>query len=246
MRGGTPEGIPSQIFAIGGGELDTRETFEVDNLIVNSSGRARPWTICVPAASNDSPETCNAFGMVYGDALRCRTDYLRLIKGEPGGDDYQRKISRNEIFYFPDGDLDVLMGSLNQFGVIDELRTAYARGAVFAGVGAGAAALGQIGFMGKGSAIPGVGLETVGIGCLPQGMELSDSEAATKFGNQPYPSFILEYMTTLHVQNGKFRMLTREPGGKAHVVVRQEVSKVESKLDFESLSQVSLSGKAGP
>jgi hypothetical protein len=243
MRGGIPEGITSQIFAIGGGDLVTRETYEIDNLIVNASGRARPWTICIPAASNDSPEICDAFGTIYGDSLRCRTDYLRLIKGEPGGDDFKRKISRNEIFYFPDGDLEVLMEALGSFGVIEELRSAYARGAVFCGVGAGGAALGQMGFKGNQSVVPTLGLEKVGIGCLPEKVRASDPSAATKFKGLSYPGFILAYMTTLHIRTGKYRLLTNGTGGPTPLVVGDETLDVASKVEFELLDSLMGKGK---
>lgn len=243
MRGGTPEGIPSQIFAIGGGELITRETFRIDNLIVNASGRARPWTICIPAASYDSPDVCQAFGTIYGDALKCRTDYLRLIKGEPGGDDFRRKIGRNEIFYFPDGELDVLMEAMERHGVVDELRAAYARGAIFCGVGAGGAALGKIGFKGNSKPKAGLGLGQVGIGCLPEKMKLSNAEVGEKF-KESFPSFVLDYMTTLHVDGDKYRLLTESPKGTARVVVRGEVTEIQSRIEFESLAHLSTLTKS--
>ncbi len=241
MRGGTPEGITSQIFAIGGGDLVTRETYEFDQLIVAASGRARPWTLCITAASSDSPDACNAFGNIYGDSLRCRTDYLRVIKGEPHGDDYQRKISRNEIFYFSDGDLSTLMENLSQYDILDELRKAYRRGAVFCGVGAGAAALGKIGFVNDGKLCDAIGVVDLGIGTVAEGKSMLVTEAESKFGKQDCPGFVLDYMTALHVKESAYRIITPSSKGVAYSVVNGSAQEIASSLEFADLEALTVS-----
>jgi hypothetical protein len=247
LRGGIPEGITSQIFAIGGGELVTRETYEIDKLIVQASGRSRPWTLCITAAANDSPEACDAFGNIYGDSLRCRTDYLRLLKGEPGGDDYKRKIARNEIFYFSDGDLETLMNAIADHGIADDLRTAYNRGAVFCGVGAGAAALGKLGFAVKSADKPtvanGIGVVEVGIGCFGEGQTGRTSDAVEAFAGQSVPCFVLEHMTTLHVVEHDYRILAGDKGG-AVCVAGGQVREVASAVDFERIESLAATAPA--
>lgn len=246
MRGAVPQGITSQVFAIGGGELVTRETYEFDQLIVSSSGRARPWTLCIPAAAEDSRDTCGAFGNIYGDGLRCRTDYLRVLKGEPGGDDFQRKIVRNEVFYFTDGDLDTLMNAIHKFEIAPYLQEAYDRGAIFGGVGAGAAALGLLGFGGeKGSPVEGLGVVNVNIGTLPEGKKFKAGDAVSAFSAKPkVPGFVLGHMMALNVKGNDFRILSNQPKGTVNCVVNGEVLEVQSSVDYAGLDTLSKGAKA--
>lgn len=244
MRGAVPQGITSQVIAIGGGELVTRETYEFDQLIVSSSGRARPWTLCIPAAAEDSRDTCGAFGNIYGDGLRCRTDYLRVLKGEPGGDDFQRKIVRNEVFYFTDGDLETLMNAIHKYEIAPYLQEAYDRGAIFGGVGAGAAALGLLGFSGqKSSTVEGLGVVNASIGCWPEGTKFKASDAVSAFAAKPKsPGFVLGHMTALNIKGNDFRILSNSSAGTTHCVVNGDVVQVQSSVDYASLD--SLSGTA--
>lgn len=246
MRGAVPQGIVSQVIAIGGGDLVTRETYEFDQLIASSSGRARPWTLCIAAAANDTPEACNAFGNIYGDGLRCRTDYLRVLKGEPGGDDFQRKIARNEVFYFSDGDLSLLMEAIEKFELAPYLQEAYDRGAIFGGVGAGAAALGLLGFTGeKGVAVPGLGVAPVGIGCLSEGMSYNAKDASTSFKDQAKnPGFVLGHMTALNILGSDYRILSQQPNGSANCIVGGQSVEIASSVDYAPLHSLSSGTKA--
>lgn len=234
LRGGVPEGITSQIFAVGGGELVTRETFDFDKLVVEASGRSRPWSLCITAASNDDPETCNAFGNVYGDALRCRTDYLRIFKGEPDGDDYKRKIARNEIFYFSDGDARQLADALSQFEIAQTLREAYQRGAIFCGVGAGAAVLGVFGIEPDGDILQGLGLEDIGIGYVSERLDASSAQLDNA-AHQNFPTVILPYMTALNVTENRFRIIGNRPEG-AMTLYKGETKRLANALEYADIS----------
>lgn len=245
MRGAVPQGITSQVFAIGGGELVTRETYEFDQLIVSSSGRARPWTLCIPAAAEDSRDACGAFGNIYGDGLRCRTDYLRILKGEPGGDDYQRKIVRNEVFYFTDGDLNILMEAIHKYEIAPYLQEAYERGAIFGGVGAGAAALGLLGFSGETTSVEGLGLVNVSVGTVAEGKTYQGADAVSAFSAKAKaPGFVLGHMTALNVKGNDYRVLSSQPKGTADCVINGEVVEVQSSVDYAGLDSLSKSTKA--
>ncbi len=239
LRGAVPQGITSQLFAIGNGDLVTRETYEFDQLIVSASGRTRPWTLCITAAADDSPEACNAFGNIYGDGLRCRTDYLRILKGEPGGDEFQRKIARNEVFYFSDGNLDLLVQAIDQYGIADHLREAYTRGAIFGGVGAGAAILGLLGFSGSTTSASGIGVADVNIGCIVEDTNFSATSATAAFKDKSsVPGFVLGHMTALNVKGDEFRVLSGQAGGEAHVIVKGQDSVVASSVEYAPLSSL--------
>lgn len=213
LRGGVPKGIESQIFAIGGGELHTRETFEIDRLIATTSGRNRPWALCVTAAAGDTPAACDGFGYIYGDALRCRTDYLRLLKGEPGGDDFERKIARSEIIYFSDGDVKLLIDTLGKFRVAEALREAYARGVILCGVGAGAVCwghevLGEEGLEGLGLLDFGLGVST----CIENLDPVQD-----QVNRDGHTGLVLDRLAVLHVRGTDYRVISPD----AHLGVRR-------------------------
>lgn len=246
MRGAVPQGIVSQVIAIGGGDLVTRETYEFDQLIASSSGRARPWTLCIAAAANDTPDACNAFGNIYGDGLRCRTDYLRVLKGEPGGDDFQRKIARNEVFYFCDGDLSLLMEAVEKFELAPYLQEAYDRGAIFGGVGAGAAALGLLGFAGdKGTPIAGLGVAPVGIGCIPEGKKVKAADYAPVFKDHAKsPCFLLGHMTALNILGSDYRILSKKANGSADCIIGGESYQVASSVEYAPLHSISAGEKS--
>lgn|GEM_PF-4114746 len=212
MRGAVPKGIVSQIFAIGGGELQTRETFETDRLIAATTGRNRPWSLCVTAASGDEPSVCEGFGYVYGDSLRCRTDYLRLLKGEPGGDDYVRKIARSEIIYFADGDVRLLVETVKKFGVVDELRKAYERGVILCGVGAGAVCWGNA-ILGEDS-LEGLGFIEANMGSSVTTTAQTMQKSVDKLGE---PGILLDRLAVLHVKGSDYRVIAPD---EAHRIRR--------------------------
>src|ERR1041385_6426493 len=92
--------LESQVFAIGGGDLHARETFAIDTLATEAVGRSRPWALCITAASGDAPASASAFGDIYGDTLKCRTDFLRLTKvGDETDEMITRKLNRAELLY---------------------------------------------------------------------------------------------------------------------------------------------------
>jgi len=234
-----PKGIESQIFAIGGGELHTRETFEIDRLIATTTGRNRPWALCVTAATGDTPAACDGFGYVYGDSLRCRTDYLRLLKGEPGGDDFQRKIARSEIIYVSDGDPKLLLDTLARFEVAKALREAYARGVILCGVGAGAVCWGRA-VLGE-NGLEGIGIADFSLGVRSSAEDRERIQEQVSKGTDT--GLVMDRLAVLHIRGSEYRILSPEPqlgvrrfmpGGKADAA-----ELLGAEVQFRPLDQLS-------
>jgi len=231
VSSGKPRKVLSQIFAIGGGDLAARETFPFDKMVVEATGRVRPWALCIPTAAQDDPEVCQAFGHVYGDTLRCRTDYLRLFRGEKGGDSFQRKLARNEIFYFCDGDADKLYDTITQFNLVDGLKAAYDRGAIFCGLGVGAAFLGSAGILPSST---GLGLTDFQIGCVKEGQCAREFCDSLRPGQADPSCVILEYMTMLNVRQQQYRLFSPLPNTKA--VTRH--ANLTASTEYRSLAEL--------
>lgn len=187
-----------------------RETFEIDKFIVEVTGRSRPWTLCITAAAEDDPAACDAFGYIYGDSLRCRTDYLRLLKGDANGDDFIRKIARSEIIYFSNGDAELLVNTLRRYGVDEELRKAYARGVIFCGVGAGATCWGKQ--IAKKTPAEGLNYVDFVLGVNGEIDALGFSATVNQIGE---PGLLLDSLNVLHVRGDEYRVFS--PGASAKV-----------------------------
>lgn len=155
---------------------------------------------------------CEGFGYVYGDSLRCRTDYLRLLKGEPGGDDYVRKIARSEIIYFADGDPRLLAETLKKFGVDEELRKAYERGVVLCGVGAGAVCWAKTVLAAE--PFDGLGFIDVAMGTA---VATTAQDAQVAVGKIGEPGILLDRLAVLHVKGSDYRAITPD---EAHRIRR--------------------------
>ncbi len=72
-----------KIVAIGGGELSTLETAEIDKRIIELTGKTRPKALFIPTASGDAPGYVETFEACYGKEYGCQTRTLNLIENPP-------------------------------------------------------------------------------------------------------------------------------------------------------------------
>ena len=75
--------MPKAIVAIGGGEIRTRSTLDIDLEIIRLSNKRRPKIVFIPTASSDSPRYCRRFSDYFGGFLDCKTDALFLVSEQP-------------------------------------------------------------------------------------------------------------------------------------------------------------------
>jgi dipeptidase E len=126
------------IVAIGGGEIRTRGTAGIDREIIRLSNRQRPSILFVPTASSDSERYWQRFREYFGGFLKCPTDVLFLIREMPTSEQIDRKISSADIVYVGGGNTLNMMRVWRRLGVDEILKAAYRKGAVLAGISAGA------------------------------------------------------------------------------------------------------------
>ena len=126
------------IVAIGGGEIRTRSTADIDREIIRLSNKQHPKILFIPTASSDSERYCGRFAGHFGKFLECKTDVLFLIDAPPSAQEIERKIFSADIVYVGGGNTLYMMRVWRRVGVDKLLRAAYEDGIVLAGISAGA------------------------------------------------------------------------------------------------------------
>jgi dipeptidase E len=126
------------IIAIGGGSLKKKQTLPIDRYIVKLAGKKRPRALFIPTASGDPQDYCESFNRVYGALLGCRTDHLLLYGRPEDRTGAARKIASADVIYVGGGNTLRMMKMWRRFGIDRMLIRAGRRGAVLAGLSAGA------------------------------------------------------------------------------------------------------------
>ncbi|NLJ64161.1 MAG: type 1 glutamine amidotransferase-like domain-containing protein [Christensenellaceae bacterium] len=125
------------IIAIGGGELSSNQTLEIDKYIVKSAEKKQPKLLFIPTASKDSPTYVEAVNSVYG-SLGCYVDVLYLCNDYVDGDKVKGKIEKADIIYVGGGNTEFMMDKWREYFVDKYLLEAYEQNKVLSGLSAGA------------------------------------------------------------------------------------------------------------
>ncbi|MEK7672782.1 MAG: Type 1 glutamine amidotransferase-like domain-containing protein [Patescibacteria group bacterium] len=126
-----------KIVAIGGGEIRTAGTLDIDKEIIRLSGKKNPKFLFIPTASSDSEKYWEHIDNYYGKKLGCKTDVLYLIKEHPAHAEIQQKILNADIIYVGGGNTLKMMRLWRRLGVDKLLKTAWQKGIVLCGISAG-------------------------------------------------------------------------------------------------------------
>ena len=126
------------IVAIGGGNIRTRGTADIDRQIVRLSRKPHPRVLFIPTASSDSEMYWKHFAEYYGGFLKCKTDVLFLVREPPSAPRIERTIFSADIVYVGGGNTLYMMRVWRRLGVDRILKAAYRDGIVLAGISAGA------------------------------------------------------------------------------------------------------------
>lgn len=125
------------IVAIGGGELDQRETYGIDTEIVKLTGKERPKALFIPTASDDASGYCDSFQQIYGDELGCEVDFLLLIDTDITMEEICEKISQADLIYVGGGNTGRMLAIWREHQVDQMLLEAHTKGTVLSGISAG-------------------------------------------------------------------------------------------------------------
>jgi len=129
--------------SIGGGEIRNKTTAPIDGYIASvaksriTDGR-RGYALFFPTASHDSNPYFNSFRKTYTSLFDMKSDIAILTKGLMTLDHVAEKIQKADVIYVGGGDTLYLMQVWRQTGIDKLVWDAYQRGAVLAGLSAGA------------------------------------------------------------------------------------------------------------
>ena len=129
--------------SIGGGELRNKTTAPIDGYIASlakshiTDGH-RGYALFFPTASHDSNPYFNSFRKTYTSLFDMKSDVAILTKGLMTLDHVAEKINKADVIYVGGGDTLYLMQVWREMGVDKLIWDAYRRGAVLAGLSAGA------------------------------------------------------------------------------------------------------------
>ena len=132
--------MTKRLVAIGGGELRSFTTLEVDSFIrsLYTNEEKRPYALFVPTASHDSKPYFNTFRKTYTSKLGCKVDVAILTKGEMTIEHIAEKIEKADIIYVGGGDTAYLLEVWRETGFDRMMIDAYERGKIICGLSAGA------------------------------------------------------------------------------------------------------------
>ena len=129
--------------SIGGGELRNKTTAPIDGYIASLAKSRitdghRGYALFFPTASHDSNPYFNSFRKTYTSLYDMKSDVAILTKGLMTLDHVAEKIQKADVIYVGGGDTLYLMQVWRETGVDKLVWDAYQRGAVLAGLSAGA------------------------------------------------------------------------------------------------------------
>ncbi|MFJ7685992.1 MULTISPECIES: Type 1 glutamine amidotransferase-like domain-containing protein [Peribacillus] len=126
-----------KIVAIGGGEINLKETFLIDEFIVDFSEKPNPKLLFIPTASADSQTYADTIQKVYGEKLKCSVDVLNLINSNLSPAMIKYRILTADIIYVGGGDTLKMLEIWRSNYIDNYLFEAYHKNIVLAGISAG-------------------------------------------------------------------------------------------------------------
>ena len=129
--------------SIGGGELRNKTTAPIDGVIAalaksRITEDRRGYALFFPTASHDSNPYFNSFRKTYTSLFDMKSDVAILTKGLMTLDHVAEKIRKADVIYVGGGDTLYLMQVWRETGIDKLVWEAYCRGAILAGLSAGA------------------------------------------------------------------------------------------------------------
>ncbi len=130
------------LICIGGGEIRSKETLEIDGeiatLVKLRAGEKRAVAVFVGTASHDSLPYFNSFRKTYTSHFDVKADLALLTKKDIPLDKIKGKLENADLIYIGGGNTLFMLDVWKKTGFLDLLLDAYERGVIIAGLSAGA------------------------------------------------------------------------------------------------------------
>jgi len=130
------------IIAIGGGEIKSKETLEIDRYIAEltkkKAGDRRANALFIPTASHDSMPYFNSFRKTYTSVFDIKVDVALMCYGEMSLEKITAKIELADMIYVGGGDTVFMLKKWREWGIDKMLYSVYEKGTILCGLSAGA------------------------------------------------------------------------------------------------------------
>jgi dipeptidase E len=223
-----------KLVAIGGGNMKTFETLEIDKQIVALANKHNPKVLFIPTAGNDEPHRFDDFNKIYRNILGCDTDVLYLIEENPSYQEIEEKIFSSDVVYIGGGSTVRLIENFFKNKIEDIIVNAYKNGIIIAGLSAGSLYLFDYGISGE----PEGFVKVKGLGFIPASHcpHFSQEERRKAFFDILSDGEIgigLDDNCALFVVDGKYKLITPKEKLKATLI-----RKLESEIKFEEIDGI--------
>jgi len=240
-----------RIFAIGGGEIELEETYDIDAAIVEASGKMIAKVLFIPTASQDSDAYFQVFKDAYGKWFGAVTDILKLIDGETSSEEAREKIMDADIIYVGGGNTKMMLDVWRKYKIHEHLREAYDSGKVMSGLSAGAICWfnrghsDYVGFVRKGESCYNLieGLDFIdGIYCPHYNEDYRTSDFDNRILQEDAIGIAVENNCAIEIKDDYFKIHKSDQNAKAFKIynldgqlVKEELTNTDDYLTLQSL-----------
>ncbi|MBP5593285.1 MAG: Type 1 glutamine amidotransferase-like domain-containing protein [Clostridia bacterium] len=130
------------IYAIGGGELKTKETLTLDSELAKVAKKhaagLRARALFIPTASRDHLPYYNSFHKIYTGVFDIKTDVVLSVNKELDPDKTKAKFDSADLIYIGGGNTLFMIESFIKTGLLGYIKDALDHGTPIAGISAGA------------------------------------------------------------------------------------------------------------
>lgn len=134
--------IDRRMVLIGGGEMKSHETIEIDRYIAmrakERAGDRRACGLFIPTASHDCMPYYNTFHKIYTSMFNIKTDVVLTVQRAVDSDKIKAKFDKADFIYVGGGNTVFMMEHWGKVGLLPYIRDAYQRGVILCGLSAGA------------------------------------------------------------------------------------------------------------
>lgn len=134
--------MEKRIIAIGGGEIKSKTTLEVDRYIASlakeHAGEKRANALFIGTASHDSMPYFNSFRKTYTSVFDIKAEVALMVYGEMSIEKIAGKIEVADCIYIGGGDTVYMLDKWKETGIDKMIIDAYNQGKIICGLSAGA------------------------------------------------------------------------------------------------------------
>lgn len=215
--------ITRHIVALGGGGFSEEpDNLQLDEYVLALAGKSKPRVCFLPTASGDAEPYVRKFHWIFKKLTRGGQSHLTLVNA--ANKDPVEHLAKQDVIYVGGGNTLTMLKTWTETGVDRLLREAYARGAVLAGISAGAHCWFETGLS---DGIPGRLTPFAGLGLVPGSLCVHyDSEAMRRptyqklvASGQMAPGHGVADGAALHFEGGRLRaVVSSRPDARAYRV----------------------------